>query len=106
MIHPPTPDITGLPVMEGESGVKASADVRPYLDKADEPGEAKDDSPLLKSFRIELRRNRSSEVKPDKDLTKETESTLAKTGHKKGTTALAVGLHDSMKRGQYNFIVS
>ena len=49
---------------EGESGANvASADVRPFPVKADEPGEAK------------------------------RESILAKTGHNLGTTALAVGLH-------------
>ncbi|OGX27956.1 MAG: hypothetical protein A2787_07215 [Omnitrophica WOR_2 bacterium RIFCSPHIGHO2_01_FULL_48_9] len=48
---------------EGERRKEASADVRPYLDKADEPGEAK------------------------------SESILAKTGHNLGTTAKAVGLH-------------
>ena len=54
----------GLPVEEGESGRSvASADVRPFLEKADEPGEA------------------------------QRESNWAKTGHEKGTTALAVGLH-------------
>ena len=70
-LHPPTPDTTGLPtgqaglpVEEGESGANvASADVRPFPEKADEPGEAK------------------------------RESILAKTGHNLGTTALAVGLH-------------
>jgi beta-phosphoglucomutase-like phosphatase (HAD superfamily) len=63
--HPPTPD-TGISMEEGESGVKASADVRHYLDRADEPGEAKD------------------------------ESTLAKTGHKKDPLALAEGLHNTV----------
>ena len=47
LLHPPTPDTTGLPtgqaglpVEEGESGANvASADVRPFPEKADEPGE-------------------------------------------------------------------
>ena len=62
-IHPPTLNTTGLPVEESESEKQASADVRPYLEKADEPGEAQH------------------------------ESNWAKTGYNKGTTVLVVGLH-------------
>ena len=57
----------GLPVEERESGENiASADVRPYFERADEPVEA------------------------------EHGSNSAKTGHNLGTTALAVGLHISI----------
>ena len=41
---------------EGERRKEASADVRPYLDKADEPGEAKSESILAKTGHIQLPR--------------------------------------------------
>ena len=64
MFHPPTRDTTGLPVEERESVENiASADVRPYFERADESVEA------------------------------ERGSNSAKTGHNLGTTALAVGFH-------------
>lgn len=71
LFYPPTPFTTGLPVEEFEDGSNvASADVRPFLEKADEPGVAK------------------------------RENNLTKTGYCSGTTALAVGLHTATVTGK------
>ncbi|OGX27257.1 MAG: hypothetical protein A2787_08730 [Omnitrophica WOR_2 bacterium RIFCSPHIGHO2_01_FULL_48_9] len=64
---------------EGERGKEASADVRPYLNKADEPGEAQPACPAGRRI-----------------------SHWAKTGHNLGTTALAVGLHSFLRGNDEN----
>ncbi|HBR15093.1 MAG TPA: hypothetical protein DD723_06080 [Candidatus Omnitrophica bacterium] len=64
-VHPPTPETTGLPVEEGESGEKVG---------------------LRRMFALIWKRRMNPAKLPN-------ESFGAKTGHLDGTTALAVGLH-------------
>ena len=64
-VHPPTPETTGLPVEEGESGEKVW---------------------LRRMFALIWKRRMNPAKLPN-------ESFGAKTGHLDGTTALAVGLH-------------